>query len=1403
MRKDTHFTEEKVELKGRLSEFRDALEDEIAYIKSSGQSSTLLFAGRQIKSNNTEFWYHFRVEYAPTLPADTPCKLIIGREQFDVTVISFEENAIILASKNPLPEAIGNARLENGATVLMERLIKCIEDNAAKKNFAGEKMFPTDDGKVYTAKKIFSYDNLSRNNSNTIRQNEAIEAALTNDITYIWGPPGTGKTTVIGQIIEELYKHSRSVLVVSHTNTAVDGAIEKAVESYSKCENPAAPYPILRLGSPTKRLSEKVLLESHIAELGKELYAKKKELEEAQASIQHRLNEIRLTIRKAAWIKESKLPVIGELFQEVSDLEEQERSIQKQIEELLSIIESARQEHPEYRDYSELSGLCDSKKNEQMQLSEELEAMRKTVREVPTLLQDAHDEIKKHDQYLHLKQEESKMMSERFLRSEIAKASNSADSILEEIKKTTEEQTSAQQTVWNYEKKSGFGKFLSGKDTLLQAQQKLKDTGARLTELNEELRKQKRLELDYSVQLEDLLILQEKLRAVIPTYDKQHWEALVQKYENKLTSARESIPALSQQLRVLSDELAINKAAYDKAKEAFSKLAELEESQKQLEKDKRQVIYKTYSKRERISELLERESINSASFYERKGGTDADVYSDLTALFSDIETEIQAVSISACLEEEKKRKEELTGIFAELDELKQQMQELEKKAIFNAQIVGTTLAKSYLSETLRERQFDTVILDEASMASIPALWCAAYLAQNSLVIVGDFLQLPPIVMAQTDLAKKWLGTDVFAHSGIQEMAGRGKAHPNSLVMLNDQFRMESDIAEIANIYYGPYGGLKSNDNTDYRNNDRKEFYEWFPGKNQAEAARRDNITLIDTESLHAWVTGVPRGKSHSRLNMISASVDVDLAFKLIEKKLEKVDSENAKIEKEPSVLIVAPYKPHISKIEKLIDLEYKNRGFKQNLNHIRAGTIHSFQGSEADVVIFDLVIDEPHYKAGLFSSDSKMNSDYRNMFNVAITRARFKLFVVGNFAYCQRRAHNNALSELLDKLIKENGLKKVDAKELLPDLRFDKHSAYTNVQASIGNHIICRDDQFNDLFMQDVRSFKKRLIIYSAFMTENRLSVLLPAFIDAINGGKQIIVVTKSLAERGKRERPQYQKIETELTKIGVQVIHKKGMHEKLIFVDSKAYWNGSLNALSFTGNTTEVMERYEGDDLTSEYEKIYNIEHICAASESGFELKCPVCGGEMLARESDSGGIYWKCENEDYSRNADQPYPVDGVMRCECGAPYIFSMKNEPRWVCSANSKHYRKMRAGDLRLEKMAALIPTKSERKEVDRYFAQKQANKEAEKKPKEKRKEAKSSPVGKQKASGSQQGKLILQLTDDGTVIREFSSINAASAAVGVNTKSIREAAKGIQKHAGGYCWRFKEESPEQLTIPGME
>lgn len=1307
---NTQNVTDRVELNGFLAEFRDALEEEISQIKKSGQSSTLLFAGRQIESRGTDLWYRFHVEYVPSLPADTPCKLVVGKEQFDVAVISFEENSIIVATKVPLPATIGKARLENSATVLMERLIKRIEDDAEKENLAGSRMLPSD-GSVYPAKKLFEYNDLTLDEHNTPSQNNAIQSALSNDITYIWGPPGTGKTTVIGQIIDELYKHDRSVLVVSHTNTAVDGAIEKADKAYSRFNPVDNNYPILRIGSPARNLPERVLMEEHVAALGKELYAQKAALESQQAEIGKRINEISTVFAKDTWLKENNLDVIRKTMQILNALEKRISEIQYEIDSIYSAVEREKAIHPEYANYLSLSKTYIEKKKEYDAVCRQAEKVERTISGLPQRIQTAQDEIKKHARYAELREKEAKCMSETFLRNEIKKSDLQIERLQNLLHNLTVQQATAEQIISDYEKKTSVAKFFSGKSAVSQAKTTLERIQGGIPATKDDLRRQQDLKQEYSKQLEDLLLLQAQIRAVIPSETQDYWNSQVNKLHSELLDAQKAFSILSTQKISLHKEVCQLEQQQNNAKKPFDTISELDRKllQEQEHLEEARILYA--QRQDDCSTRLNQERDFCAAFMDPSAPEDRNsLFESLSKLLMEVKAELASTDMDALKAEKKNADQKMVEIYHQLNVLNQKMQELEKQAIMSAKIVGATLAKSYLSETLRERKFDTVILDEASMASIPALWCASYLAESSIVIVGDFLQLPPIVMSNESMAQKWLGKDIFYHSGMQERARDKETCPANFVMLNDQFRMESDIADVANMYYGEYGKLKSDDNNEERTKERDKFYSWYFGERT-----KNNIHLIDTESLHAWVTGVPQGKGHSRLNCFSAAVSVDLAFKCLENKLKDIIPETAQPVEKASVLIVAPYKPHIKRIEQLLELEYHNRGFKENLNFISAGTIHSFQGSEADIVIFDLVIDEPHWKANLFMTDPKVNDDLRKMFNVAVTRAKFKLFVVGNFAYCQKRAKNNALSELLDKLINKDKLVKEDAKALLPDIVFTQQSGFAFDGNLQGNHIVCREESFNDYFMADILSFKERLIIYSAFMTEARIGTLLPAFSDAISAGKQIIVVTKALSDRGKSELAHYQKCEEELHAIGVAILHKKGMHEKLIFVDRNAVWIGSLNALSFTGLTGEVMQRHADRDLTAEYEKLFDIQHICDAIESTYEQWCPICGGEMLVKESDAGGIYWQCVSGDYSRNAAQQYPRDGILRCKCGAPYVFSMKEEPRWVCSADSRHYQKMRASDLKFEKMAALIPTKTARKKVNQYFAQKKKTLDPKKKP----------------------------------------------------------------------------------------
>ena len=60
-----------------------------------------------------------------------------------------------------------------------------------------------------------------------------------------------------------------------------------------------------------------------------------------------------------------------------------------------------------------------------------------------------------------------------------------------------------------------------------------------------------------------------------------------------------------------------------------------------------------------------------------------------------------------------------------------------------------------------------------------------------------------------------------------------------------------------------------------------------------------------------------------------------------------------------------------------------------------------------------------------------------------------------------------------------------------------------------------------------------------------------------------------------------------------------------------------------------------------------------------------------------------------------------------------------------------------------------------------------------------------------------GRIILQMDDEGKIIKEFESVSSAAREIGISTKSIRDAAKGIQKHAGNFRWKYKDEEEERL------
>ena len=199
----------------------------------------------------------------------------------------------------------------------------------------------------------------------------------------------------------------------------------------------------------------------------------------------------------------------------------------------------------------------------------------------------------------------------------------------------------------------------------------------------------------------------------------------------------------------------------------------------------------------------------------------------------------------------------------ELAVIKKALADLEAAVMRDAAVIGATVTKSYLSAG-RLPAFDVVIIDEASMVLLPALYYAAELVLEKVVISGDFRQLPPIVPTDQQAIRDEIGMDVFHAAGIVSAVEFRKSLPR-LVLLDEQHRMHDSIWRlISSFMYS--GQLDTASTVEARDV-------------QIPLPLVGSLTIVDTSSLWPFET---QTTSFSRYNLVHAIVVRNLALKLQE-----------------------------------------------------------------------------------------------------------------------------------------------------------------------------------------------------------------------------------------------------------------------------------------------------------------------------------------------------------------------------------------------------------------------------------------------------------------------------------------------------------------------------------------
>jgi len=264
-------------------------------------------------------------------------------------------------------------------------------------------------------------------------------------------------------------------------------------------------------------------------------------------------------------------------------------------------------------------------------------------------------------------------------------------------------------------------------------------------------------------------------------------------------------------------------------------------------------------------------------------------------------------------------------------------------------------------------------------------------------------------------------------------------------------------------------------------------------------------------------------------------------------------------------------------------------GILTKINRI-INTIHSFQGGEETIIIFDTLEGMGAKKWSMLNEFDFDNEDNaKKLLNVALTRPEKKLYIVGNDLYLNQVFPAKSLMREIIDHFKQKG-KVIKSTELFNNFKEENFDYWIEKINSLNKSPINKGESFSDeefwpAFLNDLCQIKEELIIFSPFITALRVGKLHTYFAELISKDIRIFMIVKSPNQQPAKMRNDSIKAINYINSIGCAVKFRDNMHEKIALIDRKIKWVGSLNILSHS-NSREYMERFVGEEAAKE---IYN----------------------------------------------------------------------------------------------------------------------------------------------------------------------------------------------------------------------
>ncbi len=493
--------------------------------------------------------------------------------------------------------------------------------------------------------------------------------------------------------------------------------------------------------------------------------------------------------------------------------------------------------------------------------------------------------------------------------------------------------------------------------------------------------------------------------------------------------------------------------------------------------------------------------------------------------------------------------------------------------IDNAQLIATTLTNSHLHPGVISRNYDCVIIDEASMAPLPAVWYAAGLARKRLVIVGDFCQLPPIVNYKSKgkeeadrMVEKWLKTSIFQTSGIEKaIEDESLPMPGNLVVLREQHRMPKEIADMVNhMMYGRFRGGEFSLITNGQQTTQS--HEVLAGQ---------KFGIIDTSKPQP-TSG--RSGSNSPYCIFNAALIMALV-------------DHALKSNHQSIGVATAYRAQAN----LLQMMLKDKDVDPQ--KVEANTIHKFQGGERDLIIFDITVD---YSKSMYERESAAR-----LINVALSRTRQECLIIGN---CQAIAKNHGPTSPTKKMldyVRSSGRPILDVTEIMERLM-------PAVEAGLdpeGPLRLVSDQDFYPQFIGDINQAQKEIAIVSPFLKLDRCQSMIDHLRPALARGVVVFIITRRPPYGGFKTNTEHQQSMEALEKAGLGVLPiKENMHEKLALIDRDILWSGSLNIMSHKNSTDLMWRMTKTPEMIKQIMGFYRLDKNIPEAGSNPLEKCTKC---------------------------------------------------------------------------------------------------------------------------------------------------------------------------------------------------